>query len=227
MDEIYAVRHVEPLLQAAFERCADRGDDLMLVLDFESDLLPSRYERAGLHLLEEVVTYELVLPYGTRETSGSLHEERVFPEDVDAVAELLRIDRTSFPWLWQNNRIEFETYLMTPGVTVSLVTRNADPIGYYGVTHFPGWSHLDRIAVLPSLQGLGVGSQVLSLALQSARHSGSRRIGLSTQQTNHRSQRLYERFGFRRTPDLDYRLFGAWCRGDRTAADRTGDTRIK
>jgi ribosomal protein S18 acetylase RimI-like enzyme len=51
------------------------------------------------------------------------------------------------------------------------------------------------------------------------RHRGVRRVGLSTQRTNFRSQRLYERFGFHRTSEHDYRLFGAWCQPVRRALD--------
>jgi ribosomal protein S18 acetylase RimI-like enzyme len=52
----------------------------------------------------------------------------------------------------------------------------------------------------------------LTFAIESLRRQGARRIGLSTQGTNRRSQRLYQRFGFIRTPDLDYQLFGHWHR---------------
>jgi ribosomal protein S18 acetylase RimI-like enzyme len=36
------------------------------------------------------------------------------------------------------------------------------------------------------------------------------RIGLSTQADNTRSQRLYHRFGFVRTYQNDYNIFGRW-----------------
>ena len=50
----------------------------------------------------------------------------------------------------------------------------------------------------------------MAAAVEIMRQRGARRVGLSTQKTNLRSQRLYEQFGFRRTIDLDYRLFGNW-----------------
>ena len=38
---------------------------------------------------------------------------------------------------------------------------------------------------------------------------GARRVTLSTQEDNHRSQALYERFGFRRTR-WAYEIWGLW-----------------
>ena len=69
--------------------------------------------------------------------------------------------------------------------------------------------HLDRIAVRPDLQGSGYGAATLAFTVETLFHRGSRRVGLSTQATNHRSRRLYERFGFRRTPGHDYDLYGS------------------
>jgi ribosomal protein S18 acetylase RimI-like enzyme len=86
---------------------------------------------------------------------------------------------------------------------------------------FAGWGHLDRIAVAPRQQGEGRGRDALALAIAAMRHQGAARIALSTQLTNLRSQRLYERCGFRRTPELDYRLFGAWCQAPRHVVSTT------
>lgn len=212
IEELVAVRHLEELLRAAVERCADQGDELILTVEFDARRSPARYERAGLEMLEEVITYELG---SVREPwSGSDHIglKRVEANDEAAIDLVASIDQASFPWLWRNNRAEFDVYLDTPGVEVWLVEADDDPVGYFGVTLFPDWGHLDRIAVVPEQQGRGFGLETLGLAVDTMRKRGARRIGLSTQRSNRRSQRLYERFGFQRTPAYDYRLFGAWCR---------------
>jgi len=212
IEELVAVRHLEELLRAAVERCADQGDELILTVEFDARRSPARYERAGLEMLEEVITYELG---SVREPwSGSDHISlvRVQANDEVAIDLVTRIDQASFPWLWRNNRAEFDVYLDTPGVEVWLVEADDDPVAYFGVTLFPDWGHLDRIAVVPEQQGRGFGLETLGLAVDTMRTRGARRIGLSTQRSNRRSQRLYERFGFQRTPAYDYRLFGAWCR---------------
>src|SRR5215211_1632676 len=177
IEDLVAVRHLEELLRAAVERCADLGDELILTVELDSRRSPARYERAGLEMLEEVITYEL----GTaREPwSGSDHIRLVRVQSNDEA--------------------------------------DGGSVAYFGVTLFPDWGHLDRIAVVPKRQGRGFGLETLGLAVDTMRKRGARRIGLSTQGTNWRSQRLYERFGFQRTPEHDYRLYGAWCRPERRA----------
>src|ERR687895_1167917 len=59
IEDLVAVRHLEELLRGAVERCADLGDELILTVELDSQRSPARYERAGLEMLEEVITYEL------------------------------------------------------------------------------------------------------------------------------------------------------------------------
>jgi ribosomal protein S18 acetylase RimI-like enzyme len=217
IEDLVAVRHMEELLRAAVERCAEHGDDLVLTVELDSRRSPARYERAGLEMLEEVITYETGIFREPWSGSDRIRLVRVNANDEAAIERVTTIDQASFPWLWRNNRTEFDVYLHIPGVEVWLVEADDAPVGYFGVTLFPDWGHLDRIAVVPEQQGRGFGLETLGLAVDTMRRRGARRVGLSTQRTNRRSQRLYERFGFRRTPDHDYRLFGAWCGQERRA----------
>src|SRR5687768_1555314 len=217
VENLVAVRHLEELLRAAVERCADQGDELMLTVELDSQRSPARYERAGLEMLEEVITYEIGIGREPWSSSDYLRLVRFDADDEAAIDLVTSIDQASFPWLWRNNRAEFDVYLQTPGVEVWLVEADGEPVGYFGVTLFPDWGHLDRVAVIPERQGRGLGLEALGLAVDAMRKQGARRVGLSTQRTNRRSQRLYERFGFQRTPEHDYRLFGAWCRPERRA----------
>lgn len=218
IEELVAVRHLDELLQAAVERCAEQGDELILTVELDSRRSPARYARAGLEMLEEVITYELGIGREPWSSSGRIRLVRLDANHAAAIDVVTTIDQASFPWLWRNNRVEFEVYLQTPGVEVWLIEADGQPVAYFGVTLFPDWGHLDRIAVVPEQQGRGFGLEALGLAVDTIRQRGARRVGLSTQRTNRRSQRLYERFGFQRTPDHDYRLFGAWCR----PVDRAG-----
>ena len=210
VNELRAVRNAEPLLRAAFEQCALHGDDLFLALDLETQRSPTRYERAGMQIMEDVITYEMATPRETPRASSLVHLKPVHAQDERAVDAVCRLDRAAFPWLWRNSRAEFDAYLCTPGVEVDLILADGAPVAYIGITHFAGWGHLDRIAVAPEHQGRGLGLDALRLAVDAMARRGARRIGLSTQQTNWRSQRLYERFGFRRTFENDYRLYGRW-----------------
>jgi len=217
IEELVAVRHMEELLRAAVERCAEHGDELVLTVELDTRRSPARYERAGLAMLEEVITYQRGIVREPWSCSDRLRLFRVDAIDEAEIDLVTSIDQASFPWLWRNSRAEFDVYLQTPGVEVWLVEADGEPLAYFGVTLFPDWGHLDRVAVLPEQQGRGLGLETLGLAIDTMRQRGARRVGLSTQRTNGRSQRLYERFGFQRTPEHDYRLFGAWCRAERRA----------
>jgi ribosomal protein S18 acetylase RimI-like enzyme len=156
------------------------------------------------------VTFELDrLPPPARR-SGRLRFVPVNSSDARSRATLLAIDHAAFPWLWQNCELEFETYGLTPGVELFLGLLDNQPVSYVGLTSYLGWGHLDRIAVLPELQGQGLGQEGLAFALDRLAMQGSRRVGLSTQRSNVHSQHLYERFGFRRAWGNDYRVYGRY-----------------
>jgi ribosomal protein S18 acetylase RimI-like enzyme len=220
VDELASSRNTNELLQAALERCIESGDDLLVAIELESRLGFSRYERAGFQLLEEVITYETNVWQRAESAYRGLRLSPVRSGDARADV-VLQIDQAAFPWLWRNSREELDAYLASPGTAVYLVEEEGEPVAYVGATPFSGWAHIDRIAVTPAKQRQGLGWKSLSLAIDDLRRKGARRIALSTQRTNLRSQRLYERFGFWRTPELDYLIFGAWCRedlGNRTSA---------
>jgi ribosomal protein S18 acetylase RimI-like enzyme len=220
VEELVGVRHSESLLRGAFERCVEQSDDLLLAIELESGYGAARYERAGLHMLEEVITYEIDLARAVADVESDISVEPVRLTDERAIGVVAGIDHAAFPWLWRNSAEEFQTYLRTPGVFVALVSVAGEPVAYFGATLYAGWGHLDRIAVAPRRQGQGYGAATLRSAAAAMRRQGARRLALSTQRTNVRSQRLYERFGFHRTPGLDYQLFGRWCRPEAQADDR-------
>lgn len=210
VDDIMSVRNVTSLLQFALQQCAAAGDRLLLAMELESFRAPSRYERAGFELLEEIITYEIDASVALPLRRAPFRFERLHAADRNAVAQVTALDQAAFPWLWRNSREEFDAYLATPGVRVSYLMTSDVPVAYIGVTEFQDWGHIDRIAVSPELQGRGYGRTILTMGIDELRSRGARQVGLSTQRTNARSQTLYERFGFHRTPSLDYRIFGAW-----------------
>ena len=206
--ELRAVRHAAPLLRSAVERADAHGAALVLVIEMDESRRPAFYEQAGLRRLEDVITFELdrgqALP-----DKRSLRFRRLPPALGDDLRALLALDHAAFPWLWWNSAEEFRAYAETPGVELYLGLRDTVPVCYLGLTMFADWGHLDRIAVAPAAQGQGLGGEAVRFAIETLRRGGARRIGLSTQRDNVRSQRLYARFGFRRSPGYDYRLFGA------------------
>ncbi|HEU0114494.1 MAG TPA: GNAT family N-acetyltransferase [Thermomicrobiales bacterium] len=224
-----AVGNAEALLRAAAARSRFQGDDLLLLIDVNESRRPSFYGRAGLNPLEDVITYEFDPTRRHEAPAGRLRFRFADAADAADLTVLGRIDRDAFPWLWRNSDDEFRVYGATPGVELLLGFDGDVPVSYAGLTRYPGWGHLDRIAVRRDRQGLGFGRETLAFAVERMARTGARRIGLSTQFDNGRSQRLYERFGFRRSPGSDYRLYGvdfrpeeakAMAAGEAEAADR-------
>lgn len=210
LQEIAATANSERLVEAAIAASRRAGDALTLAIEMDETRSRPFYDRAGLRLLEEIVTYELAVGNGPLPRGAAdLDFRRLRPGETDAYAALRRIDNAAFPWLWWNSDEEFAAYGITPGVQLFMVTHRRQPVAYVGVTAYSGWGHLDRMAVAPEVQGTGVGLEALAFAVATLRGHGAKRVALSTQRDNLRSQTLYERFGFRRSPAFDYRLFGA------------------
>jgi ribosomal protein S18 acetylase RimI-like enzyme len=207
--DLAAVRNAEALVIAASERVRALGSTMTVIVEIDETRRPSFYERCGFEHIEKVVTFDLERRAVPRvERPRRITFEPADPRDPATMDTLLRIDHASFPWIWWNVEREFEIYAVTPGVEIFLGFDDGVPVSYAGFTAFPAWGHLDRIAVIPDQQGRGYGLHTLAFAVETMLARGSRKIGLSTQSTNVRSQRLYQRFGFVRTADNDYDLWG-------------------
>lgn len=173
------------------------------------------YLEAGFEELECIVYYEKPDMHLNYQHPGPLPLLRPLQPTQANMAELLEVDHASFTWLWWNSRAELDFYRQQEGVTIYLAyLPEADgsprPVGYFGFTLYERWAHLDRLAVVPGLQGRGVGAFQLAEAIKMMSARGTRRVTLSTQENNLKSQRLYEGFGFQRVKSLEYSLIGKW-----------------
>jgi GNAT superfamily N-acetyltransferase len=65
-------------------------------------------------------------------------------------------------------------------------------------------AELRMLGELPQARGRGVAEALVRWCLARARADGARRLLLSTQVEMHAAQRLYQRLGFTRRPDLDW-----------------------
>lgn len=215
-DEIVALLEVTSgpltytLIHALAEMALARGKQALVSTQQYERRPATFYERVGFELLEEILVYEIVL-YSLPPGPNRLRFERVSLDDPFTIGELLDLDHEAFDWLWWNSLEEFEEYMSDPRVDVYLGReRDGTPVSYVGITRLRGWGHLDRLAVAPPFQGRGYGYESLLWAIQVLAARGAHRVALSTQATNQRSRRLYERFGFHRVPELDYRIYGRW-----------------
>jgi len=207
--ELSAVLHPEEMVIAISERAREFGASLTVMVEVDESRRSSFYDRCGFTHIEKVITFEIErrdVPHVVR--PRELTFVPVDPANEEMRETLLRLDNRSFPWIWWNSDLEFRLYGRTPGVEIYLGLIDGQPVSYVGITTFPSWGHLDRIAVDPDLQGKGYGRFALAFAVETLLARGARKVGLSTQYTNERSQRLYLKYGFRRTNDHDYELWG-------------------
>lgn len=191
--------------------CANSGKQLAVIVDQHEAHGAGFYQHIGFDSMQEIIVYELPrLP----KTLPDRWRLRFEPAALSPHSDLLALDHASFPWLWWNSAAEFATYTALPGVEL-LIGRDGEgaAVAYIGITAFRSWGHLDRIAVAPDHQGQGYGLEALNFAIARLAKLGSKRIGLSTQADNSRSQHLYEQYGFRRTRGHDYMIYGRWLEG--------------
>lgn len=213
--ELSASASAIELIDAFSNVCRDAGLEMIVVSEQAERRRRQFYESAHLDPIEEIVVYEIARVRPQTPATGPLRFERLNMDDDVAFNEILELDHAAFPWMWWNSREEFIEYSRTPGVAIDMGRdQQGRAIAYVGTTRYRSWGHLDRIAVAPSVQGTGIGKAALDYAVMSLAMAGARRVGLSTQAQNERSRRLYERYGFRRSPSHDYQLFGRTLKHD-------------
>jgi ribosomal protein S18 acetylase RimI-like enzyme len=207
--ELSAIRHPEAMIRGVVEAAHAHGATLTVIVEVDERRPAGFYKRIDFEHLEQVVIFQIDRRHAPHiERPRSMSFVQADPADPATLAILMQIDNLAFPWLWRNSEQEFLTYGLTPGVEMYIGLDDNQPVSYIGFTTFPGWGHVDRIAVLPDLQGSGYGLHTLAYGVETMAIRGARRIGLSTQSTNEQSQRLYRKYGFERTADNDYDLWG-------------------
>ncbi len=209
--EMTAQTNAERLLQGLLDSGERAGKRLVIASEHNESRQSVFYSHAGYDLIEEILIYELNRIRPVTKVEPRLSFETVDLRHPAIFEELLELDHRSFPWLWWNSREEFENYAGSFGVNIYLGRdHSGQAVSYIGVTRFRNWGHLDRIAVDPTVQHQGYGLESLDWSVRLLSESGARRVGLSTQARNVQSRRLYERYGFQRSPSQDYTLFGKW-----------------
>jgi len=72
-----------------------------------------------------------------------------------------------------------------------------------------GWPELRLLAVAPAARGQGVGTALIRECIRRARRAGASALGLHTSESLQAAIRMYERMGFVRAPEGDFRPSGA------------------
>ena len=71
------------------------------------------------------------------------------------------------------------------------------------------WPVLRLLAVAPEGRGQGIGQALVDECVRRARAMGAAELGLHSSESLRAAIRMYERLGFRRTPERDFRPGGA------------------
>ena len=148
----------------------------------------------GFAYFEEIITlrrsrYRLPAP---RTSRVMLRDCR--PDDLP---RLVSVDQTAFSPPWQMPAIELEqAYQIAALCTVA--EHDGQIVGYQLSTAHHQAGHLARLAVLPHLQGQGIGAALVDDLIRRFWQRGVRSITVNTQASNLHSQRLYRRYDFQR-----------------------------
>jgi ribosomal protein S18 acetylase RimI-like enzyme len=199
--EVAGRRNKRALVEALVERLGAEGVKLLLVAEDVWRDEPSLFASLGFSQIERIVFFERDLraqhARGDREWEEGLPALDIAPASIADLDLLLVLDHASFPWLWWNSQDEMGSYLLMEDVSVFVARADGEPIGYASYTNYSSWAHLDRLAVVSEQQGKGYGAAQLAYALRAMQARGARNVGLSTQEHNLQSHRLYKRFDFR------------------------------
>ena len=85
------------------------------------------------------------------------------------------------------------------------------------------WPEVRLLAVAPAGRGRGIGAALMQECVRRARKSGARALSLHTTDLMQTAQRMYERMGFVRSPELDFHPApGVTVKGYRLELERAG-----
>ena len=115
--------------------------------------------------------------------------------DLNQVAQ---VDSTAFATLWHNSLDSLQlAFHQAAFATVAEMDGNI--VGYQISTPSPIGVHLARLAVLPNVQGQGIGYALVVDLVKQFHSSGGKSISVNTQNDNPASLALYKKAGFNPT----------------------------
>jgi ribosomal-protein-alanine N-acetyltransferase len=157
---------------------------------FESLLINNKFE-----LAQEIVMLN-------RETSNLPAKPpelvAIRPMTLDDLPAVHAIDEASFSPVWVNSTSYLEI-AFRQAVVATVAEIDGRHAGYQISTSTPIGGHLARLAVLPDLQGRGIGYALLYDLIHQLIRRGARVITVNTQKDNQASLNLYKRTGFELT----------------------------
>jgi ribosomal protein S18 acetylase RimI-like enzyme len=119
------------------------------------------------------------------------------PVQPDDIQRITQIDQLAFPPPWQMSLDDIQQAYRIAAVS-TVAERNRAVVGYQLSTLYRDGAHLARLAVDPTCESQGIGSQLVLEVIQRFLRRRISSITVNTQASNLRSQHLYQRFSFRR-----------------------------
>lgn len=117
------------------------------------------------------------------------------PGDLPRVVDL---DAAAFDLMWRNS-LEGLASAFDQACYASVAEDESGIVGYQLATGGAFGTHLARLAVLPAVQGRGLGAALVHDLIAHIPGDRAPRLTVNTQADNKASHTLYERLGFRRT----------------------------
>ncbi len=149
-------------------------------------------DREHLHLLSR----DLSIPI-PRRRHGSVRIRRSGNRDHESILDL---DEMAFDSFWHLDQSGLQEALTATPVSRLRVARTGQIVGY-AITGRAGRNgYLQRLAVRPDHQGLGIGSTLVNDSLRWLKRNRVSVAWVNTQESNTRALELYQRLGFRSEP---------------------------
>ncbi|STX50103.1 N-terminal GNAT family acetyltransferase [Legionella busanensis] len=117
--------------------------------------------------------------------------------------DLCAIDASCFS-VHQNMTERFTLLLNDNKNTILLALKNKTPIGKAHIQWKPDIAHFSDIAILPSYQRKGLGSELLAHCINEALSKGRITIDLSVEASNQKALKLYQKYHFKVQEKQDY-----------------------
>ena len=167
------------------------------------------------------------MPGNWRRSSARVLTFRLATErDIALLRELAdRIWRTSYADTISQAQMEYMLVLMyaeetirlelAEGVHWEIVRHDGCDAGYFSITFGPDYvAKLNKLYLVPELQGTGLGQEILARIFAVAAQNGANEVRLQVNKANLRAQRAYERFGFRRVEAAVFDIGGGFVMDD-------------
>lgn len=152
---------------------------------------------AQFHLASYIVLLEWNEEAAPAHPSARAHVQ-VRQMTLHDLPRVVEVDAAAFEPLWRNSLPALKkAYQQSTYATVAEGENGL--IGYQMSSGGAFGAHLARLAVLPEIQGRGIGAVLVSELIQHMREGGGSKITVNTQANNAASLALYTRLGFRRT----------------------------